>query len=323
VRVAVTGGTGFLGAHTVQALLQDGHEVRLLVRPESAGEALLALGVRPEQLDVVVGDVTDDRAVGTLLDGVDAMVHAAGVVGLDDRMAAQMRAVNDVATTSVLTAAVGRGLDPVVHVASYSALFPCDDPVMGPDSATAEGRSAYARTKAAGDRAARRLQEQGAPVVITYPSTVIGPPAGTRRGIAATGWDPLLRWRASISFDGAMVMVDVRDVAAVHAAALRPGRGPRRYLCGGRLVTFDEVLDLLVETTGRPIRRLRLPVRAVLGLGRAADAVARVLPVAPVFTYEAAVLLTTGLATDDSRTHEELGVTWRPLRETVAAAVRR
>jgi dihydroflavonol-4-reductase len=322
MRVAVTGGTGFLGAHSAQALVQAGHEVRLLVRPQSSVEAVLAVGVPQERLDVVVGDVTDPAAVDGLLDGVDALLHAAGVVGLDDRRAEAMHAVNAEATAAVLRGAVQRGLDPVVHVASYSALFPCPDPVMGPDSPTAQGRTAYARTKADGDRAARALQQQGAPVVITYPSTVLGPPAGTRRGIAAEGWDLLLRFRTSVTFDGGMAMVDVRDVAAVHAAAMQPGRGPRRYLCGGPLVAFDEVLDLLGTATGGRIRRLRLPQRAVLGLGRAADAAARWLRFPPVLTYEAAVLLTTALATDDSRTEAELGVAWRPVEQTVADAVR-
>lgn len=222
----------------------------------------------------------------------------------------------------MLTQAVALGLDPVVHVSSYSALFPSADPVLGPDSpTTVDPRSAYGRTKAAADRYARALQATGAPVVLTYPSTVLGPPAGTRRGIAAIGWDPLLRFGASITFDGGMAMVDVRDVAAVHVAVMEPGRGPRRYLCGGRMVGFDEILDLLAEASGRRIRRVRVPNRLLLGIGRASDLVARVVPIAPLLSYEAAWLLTSRTPTDDSRTHEELGVQWRPTAETIAAAV--
>jgi dihydroflavonol-4-reductase len=320
MRIAVTGGTGFLGAHSVAALHAAGHQVRLLAR--GSVDAVTSLGVPADGVEVVPGDVTDPSAVGELLDGCDAVLHAAGVVGLDERDAARMQAVNVDGTRHILTQAVGLGLDPIVHVSSYSALFPSADPVIGPDSPTVQGRSAYGRTKAAADRIARDLQATGAPVVLTYPSTVLGPPAGGRQGIAAIGWDPLLRFGASITFDGGMVMVDVRDVAAVHVAVMEPGRGPRRFMCGGRMVGFDEILDLLQDASGRRIRRIRIPNRALLGIGRASDLATRVLPMAPLLSYEAAWLLTSRTPTDDSRTHDELGVQWRPIAETIAAAVR-
>lgn len=321
MRIAVTGGTGFLGAHTVRALTEAGHHGRLLLHPADSLVAVEALGVDPTSYDVVPGDVCDPRAVATLLDGADAVLHAAGVVGVDDSQAALMQRVNVEATESVLTAAAERRLDPIVHVASYIALFPSPDPVIGPDSPTAAGRSAYGRTKAAGDRIARRLQEQGAPVVITYPSSVAGPPAGPRRGITVDGLQPLLRWGVSITFDGGMAMVDVRDVAAVHAAVMQPGLGPRRFMCGGHMVSFDRALDLVGDVTGRRVRRVRLSRRAVLALGRTSDRLARWLPMSSAFSYEAAWLMTTQTPTDDSRTLAELGIAWRPIEETLRDSV--
>ena len=44
---------------------------------------------------------------------------------------------------------------------------------------------------------------------------------------------------------GGMQMVDVRDVADVHAALMTPGRGARRYVCGGILVAFDDMITAL------------------------------------------------------------------------------
>lgn len=321
MRVAVTGGTGFLGAHTVQALTAAGHDVRLLVHPSDSLDAVRAVGVPDGEVETVAGDVCDPRAVDALLAGADAVLHAAGVVGVDERQAALMQRVNVEGTLAVLTRAAALGLDPIVHVASYIALFPSPDPVIGPDSPTAAGRSAYGRTKAAADRIARRLQADGVPVVITYPSSVAGPPAGPRRGITVEGLQPLLRYGLSITFDGGMELVDVRDVAAVHAAVLEPGRGPRRYLCGGRMVRFDEALDIVGDVTGRRIRRLRLGPGAVRGLGRVSDGVGRWLPVSSAFSYEAALLMTAMQPTDDSRTHADLGVHWRPTYETLRDAL--
>jgi len=69
------------------------------------------------------------------------------------------------------------GLDPIVHVSSYTALLPPDPPgaVLTPDSPVTRPGATYARSKAESDLVARRYQEQGAPVVIVYPGGVVGP----------------------------------------------------------------------------------------------------------------------------------------------------
>ena len=117
------------------------------------------------------------------------------------------------------------GLDPVVHVSSYVALLPPEPPgaVLTPDSPVTRPRGAYCRSKAESDLVARRYQEQGAPMVIVYPGGVIGPNdpylgdsnrvlvVGAKNGLAMRGGGPV---------------VDVRDVAAVHAAVMEPGRAP-------------------------------------------------------------------------------------------------
>ncbi|MGV9750099.1 NAD-dependent epimerase/dehydratase family protein [Nocardia farcinica] len=323
VLIAVTGGTGYLGAHTVAALLADGHEVRLLVHPaENPTEVTALFGVGADRLTTVAGDIRDRAVVATLLDGCDALLHAAGVVGTDSRREALMWEVNVEATGRILAEATARGLDPIVHVASYSALFPCPDPVITPDSPTAAGRSAYGRTKSTADRIARALQAAGAPLVITYPSSVVGPALGPQAGITAEGWAVMLRSGWAPSVRGGMQMVDVRDVAAVHAALMRPGRGPRRYLCGGHLLTFDEIVDLLEEASGRRIRRVPLSPALFRGIGRATDLLSRVMPISAGLSYEAAWLLTAATPTDDSRTLAELGVRWRPIRASIVDAVR-
>ncbi|MGK8524413.1 NAD-dependent epimerase/dehydratase family protein [Nocardia asteroides] len=323
MRIAVTGGTGYLGAHTVAALLRAGHDIVLLVHPsESFASVPRMFDSGPEALSVLSGDIRDPKTVEALLEGCDAVVHAAGVVGTDNRRERLMWEVNTDATATVLARATALELDPIVHVASYSALFPSPDPVITPDSPTAPGRSAYGRTKSAADRIARALQATGAPIVITYPSSVVGPGLGAQGGITSDGWGAMLRARIAPRIEGGMQMIDVRDVAAVHAAVMRPGLGPRRYLCGGHMVAFDEIVDMLECAAGQRIRRIPVPKAAFLGIGRLTDAAARFLPISAGLSYEAAWLLTTATPTDDSRTLAELGLRWRPIREAIIESVR-
>lgn len=321
MRVAVTGGTGYVGAQAVAALRRDGHSVRLLVHPAEAERPLSSYGVDPDGVEVVEGDVADPTAVGALLDGAEGLLHMAGIVAVDDRREADMWRVNVEATRALVSAAAERGIDPIVHVSSYVALFPSPTGVIGPATAPAAGRSAYGRTKAAADRFMRELQDDGVPVVVVYPPGIVGPALGDRPGIAAEGWAPLLRRRTTVTVRGVMPMVDVRDVADVFAVVMRPGAGPRRLPLGGQVLTFDEVLDVLEQATGRSFRRVRVGPRTFRGMGRAFDTAARVLPLPPSFSYEAAWLLTCGQHVDDSAALAALGRPWRDVRAALLDAV--
>ncbi len=249
-------------------------------------------------------------------------MHAAGVVGTDERRVRLMWDVNAYASEAILRRAVERGLDPVLAVSSYSALFPAVNGVISPHTPTSEGRSAYARTKGYADRVARRLQDDGAPVVVTYPSSVVGPAFGTAPGVTERGWAPIVRWAVAPRMRGGMQMIDVRDVADVHVRAMRPGLGPRRYVCGGEMLRFDDMVDALEAGLRRPIRRIPVPATALLAAARATDVLARYVALPDGLSYEAATLLLAATPTDDTATLHDMGMQWRSARAAIIASVR-
>lgn len=318
IHIAVTGGIGYLGAHTVRALLEARHRVRLLVLPHEQDAPVIGRLRALGEVSVVVGDIRSESTVTELLGGADAVLHAAGVVGTDERRSQLMWDINAYATEQILTRAVDLGLDPVVSVSSYSALFPPKNGVISADSPTADGRSSYAKTKGYADRAARRLQDAGAPVVVTYPSSVVGAAfGGTASGVTERGWAPIVRARVAPRVRAGMQMIDVRDVADVHTRLMRPGRGPHRYVCGGIMLTFDEMIDALEEGLGRPVRRIPMSPKALLAAGRISDVAGRYVPLGDGLSYEAALLLTSATPTDDSATTRDLGLSWRSPRAAI------
>ena len=309
MRIAITGGTGYVGAHILHALDRAGFDLRVLVAPHE-DPSLVAQLAPSGRADVLTGDVRDASVVTDLLDGCDALIHAAGVVGTDDRQSDLMWQINAHATETILRAAVDAGLDPVVLVSSYAALFPSPDPVIGPDSPTATARSAYGQSKGYADRVARELQQSGAPVVVTYPASVVGPALQTAAGVTERGWAPIVRSRIAPVVDGGMQMIDVRDVADAHVALMRPGCGPRRYILGGQMLTFARMIDLLERGTGRRLIRIPLSGSVFRTVGRIADTMAGIVPVGGL-SYEAAQLVTAATPTDDSLTRADLALTWR------------
>ena len=318
MRVLVTGGTGFIGSHSVAALLSQGIQVRLLVRShERVVRSLSPLGVA--DVESVLGDVTAPESVAEAMAGCDALLHAAAIYSFDARAAARMREVNVRGTEIVLGAAVRAGLDPIVHISSYAALLPPGGAVLTPDSAVTRPQGAYCRSKADSERVARRYQEQGAPVVITYPGAVIGPHdpyLGESNRIivelATTG----------LAMRGGGPWVDVRDVAKVHAAVMEPGRGPRRYMITGHYIAVTDLAATLHEITGRRGRIVALPAGAAEALGRIADLMQHVVPSRLPYSHEAIWASALQAHCDDSRTVQELGITPRDLRETLADTVR-
>ena len=229
--------------------------------------------------------------------------------------------INAHATERILRRGAELELDPIVLVSSYSALFPPPGPVITPDSPTAHGTSAYARTKSYADRVARDLQDAGAPVVITYPASVVGPALYTPPGITEQGWQTIVRFGVAPRIrEAGMQMVDVRDVADVHERIMRPGRGAHRYLCGGQLLSFDEMIAAIERGSGRRIHRIPMTPTMFRAMGRLSDLLGSIVPLGSGFSYEAAQLMTAAIPTDDTTTCSELGITWRSAADAIVAS---
>jgi dihydroflavonol-4-reductase len=320
VRVLVTGGTGFVGSHSVAALLAQGHHVRLLVRsPDRIAAALEPLGVDPE-VDHVVGDVTDPASVATALAGCDAVLHAAAVYKIDARAHREIARTNVAGADIVLRAAVERGLDPVVHVSSTVALLQRRATVT-PDSPLATARSVYVRSKADSEAVARRLQDGGAPVVIVQPGAVFGPHDPHLSDFMRRLRD-ILRGLYPMWPRGGHHHVDVRDVASVHAAVMEPGRGPRSYLVPGQFVDAKTMFATLRALTGRRLPNIVVPAWLVLPTTWVASKLQRITPFHLPLEHEGALVTLYATHYDDSRTREEFGIQPRPLAETYADAIR-
>ena len=320
MRVLVTGGTGFVGSHVVRTVREAGHDIRLLVRtPAKVAPLMERMRVDPDPIEVVAGDITDAASVAEAVAGCDAVVHSAAVVGTDPSAEAEMERVNLAGVRNVVGAAAAAGCDPIVHVSSVAALFPFEtDPVTAEHPLRGD-HNAYGRTKAACDRFCRELQADGAPVVIFYPSGILGPDDWTG-STQIEMWKTLLNvFPVARGYAGSWI--DVRDLAAMITATLRPGSGPDRLLAMGSFLTAHEQRDILERACGRRIRSVPLPRPLWWTWGRLGD-VARRYGRDLVFTSDAFDYVFHSTPGDDSATIAATGVAGRPVVETFADTVR-
>ena len=319
MRVLVTGGTGFVGAHTAAALARAGHDLRLLVRdPAKAARVLAVHGMGG--CDVVRGDVTDAASVAAAVAGCDAVLHAAAVVSLDAHRGEEVYHSNLRGAENVFGAARAHGVASLVHVSSAGALFTPGGAPIGPDSPLAAATSAYMRSKADVDRLARQLVDDGQPVRISYPVGVVGP---DDPGLSESNQmlKTMLRDFVPMTSSG-VNLVDVRDLALVHVALVEGRVPPGRYVVGGTFLSWADLATLTEEITGRRARRVRIPGAVLRGAGRVFDVVKRFRDVDLPITREAMIFATQWPGADGSATLRATGITDRPVADAVADAAR-
>lgn len=318
MRVLITGATGFLGAWTAKAVTDRGHRLRLLVRdPGKLSPIAAAVGF--DASDVVVGDMTDAERVAAALEGCEGVIHAAAVVALRPGEVDRMISSNLLGAQNVVGQAVERGIDPVIHVSSATALWQPRCPLLHADLPPCGGGDDYAESKVQVERYIRELQRRGAPVAVTYPWAVIGPAALDQYGESGEAIGAFIR-SGVLGRGAAVTIADVRDVAEAHARLLEAGHGPRRYVLGGHRLTGAELATQLGRITGRRVRHLPVPDTLLVGAGKLADRFRDRLPESLSKLSEAGTRYLTDVPpVDNSLAHSELGITFRPASEALEA----
>lgn len=270
MRVFVTGASGFLGSHVADLLVAAGHDVRALVRATSATEHLERLGV-----ELAVGAVDDPASLLTAVEGVDAVIHAAGLVKA--RSEADFDRVNFEGTANLLEAVVERApaLRRFVLVSSIAAGGP-----QGGDGPV----SRYGRSKRRGEDRALELADR-IPVSVIRPPVVYGPRDRETLSVfqaVSRGITPFVgHGRDDFS------AIYVEDCAAAILAILQndQGSGHIYHVDDGATHTPRELGAAIAEALGRRhVVPLRIPRAVAYVAATCGSAVARALGKVPMLT---------------------------------------
>lgn len=323
MKVFCTGATGFVGAHTALALLEAGHELRLLVRNERAARRWFeSHGYSIERFVTV--DIRDQAAVQHSMAGCDAVFHAAAAVSLDPRKARETYDNNVGGTKAVLGAACVAGIQNLLYVSSVMALFHPGLPRVDESTPLADVSEAYSRSKRDSDEYVRGLQQRGAPVQITYPAGVIGPddPKLSAANRALVTLICQMLPRSTTGFQ----CVDVRDLALAHRWLLEhPPTSDfenARYILGGHFYPWAELRQRLETLLGRRMFSPRVAPALMRAMGATADWVKKLVPFETQISAESMAINTQWPPADSSRFLAKSGLRFRSGEETFADTIR-
>src|SRR5712671_2533973 len=254
----VTGATGFLGSHVARVLAEQGSALRLLVR--SSGDLRNLQGLNAE---TATGDLRDSASLEKAMAGCEVVFHVAADYRLWVRDPAEMYRSNVEGTRAILDAARKNKntVRSVVYTSSVATIgFTGNGRPADEDSpvSLANMIGHYKRSKFMAEQLAMEAGRAGMRVVTVNPTTPVGEqdvkPTPTGRIVV-----DFLKRKFPAYVETGLNLVDVRECARGHIAALEKGKTGERYILGGENLTLKQILDKLGAISGLPSPKVKLP----------------------------------------------------------------
>jgi dihydroflavonol-4-reductase len=252
----VTGATGFLGSHVARVLAEQGADLRLLVRPTSSLRNLEGLNA-----ETATGDLRDPVSLEKAMAGCDTVFHVAADYRLWVRDPAEMYRSNVDGTRAIIEAARKNNVRSVVYTSSVATIgFTGNGHPADEDSpvSLADMIGHYKRSKFLAEQIAMEAGRAGMRVVTVNPTTPVGEqdvkPTPTGRIVL-----DFLKRKFPAYVETGLNLVDVRECARGHIAAMERGKSGERYILGGENLTLKQILDKLGAISGLPSPTVKLP----------------------------------------------------------------
>ncbi len=256
MKAFITGGSGLIGVHLVQALLKDGYTVTCLLHDHTG--VFDGLNV-----SLVVADITDPSSLSPYLEGIDVVFHLAAIISLKDEDSYKLHKINVEGTKSIAAASKKAGVSKFIYFSSihvYDYKNPGDllseeNPFV--TKKTSPLPDQYTFSKLAAHEHILSLIKQGFNATILVPTGVIGPHPTS--GLMNNLIKSASKKKLVFLLNGGFNWVDARDVAKAAVQAAKTGKN-RAYLIAGNFCTLKEIVKIIRGVTKRRIYSIAIPV---------------------------------------------------------------
>lgn len=319
MKAFVTGATGFVGSHVARVLLENGADLRLLVRAGSNTRNIESL--RAER---VIGDLRDASSLERAVAGCDVVFHVAADYRLWVRDPEMMYRANVDGTRALLDAARKNHVRRVVYTSSVATMGFTDNGKPADENfpvSLDQMIGHYKRSKFMAEQVALEAGRSEMDVVVVNPTTPVGEqdikPTPTGRIVV-----DFLKKKFPAYVDTGLNLVDVDVCARGHLAALEKGKSGERYILGGENLTLKQILDKLAAITGLPSPKVRVPYIAALATGVVDEMVTgHILHREPRATIDAVRMGRKKMFVSSAKAERELGWKHVPVDNALQRAV--
>lgn len=254
--VLITGGTGFLGSYIIKALIEKGYAVRAIRRTGSRFPLYISREIL-DKVEWIEGDVLDVVALEDAMEGVDAVIHSAGIVSFAQKDRKKMYKVNVEGTANVVNMALEKNVRRLVHISSVAALGrTAHGGHVNEEKKWEESKinTHYAKSKFKAEMEVWRGTGEGLSAVILNPGTILG--YGDWNSGSCAIFKSVyneFKWYSP----GINGFVDVEDTARATVLLMESGITEERYIINADNWYFKRLLDTMADSfkKDRPSRQ--------------------------------------------------------------------
>ncbi|UCS94442.1 SDR family NAD(P)-dependent oxidoreductase [Echinicola marina] len=265
MKILITGITGLFGSYLAKEFFEEG-EIHGLKRPKSNTDQLGALA---EKIIWHNGDINDFQSLEEAFEGMDLIIHSAGLVSFDNKDRESLLKVNHEGTTNVVNVMLDQGIKKIIHVSSVAAIG--RDPeqrLIGEDHKWVDSpwNTPYSISKYYSELEVWRGVQEGLEAIVLNPSILL---AKMNERSSSTGLYEYVQKENSFYPLGDINYIDVRDAAKISLELFQKGHWGERFILNNKSTTyqmfFKEMAAVMEKKAPNiPIKDSMIPLASLL-----------------------------------------------------------
>lgn len=304
MKALVTGGSGFIGGHLVDALVSNGQNVRVLVRKTSNINHLRGKGI-----ELAYGDLMDKNSLKRAVNDVEIVYHLAA--SLNPSLDEITYKVNVIGTKNLLDECINRNIKKFIYCSSIAALGLSSEKTILDENSPCNSTTTYGKSKYEAERLILRLfYKKNFPGVIIRPSLVYGPgdnPWSISSKLFQTihkGFFPIIGSGNSLI---SLCYVENLIQGLILAEEKENSEGGTYFISDPRPYTINEIVSTIAREEGVEIFRLHIPAWLANVAGFSLEILGKTFGFKPPLSRNIVKAMINGLVCNISKARKELG----------------
>lgn len=255
MKILITGATGLFGSYLLKKFAQVGDIFAL--KRNSSSEKLL--GRDAPKINWIDGDILDPVSLEAAMEGIDLVIHAAGLVSFDPKDEDKLMDVNVTGTANLVNAMLGNGVKKLIHVSSVSALGRTVDTIIYDENSkwtSSKYNTPYAISKYRAELEVWRGVQEGLMALVIMPSVILGKISDERSSTQIYNY---VLEENNYYPQGTVNYIDIRDAVEITYQLFQKGQWGERFILNSETLLYKDFFEKMAKAFGKkpPTKKLK------------------------------------------------------------------